>query len=1126
MRTRSRVGLVAVLALLASLLAATPAVAAPTATAPGRLYTLVDVPILFDGGDDLISGDTRSLILTADDTGCAPAPNDPPAEGWTVTGCPGLTLSVSNGTLSMPFDDSINDDPLDPLGTLTGGALLMTATNADGTGAVLHINGRTTEINDALETLVYTPDAGYEYVGNNPETLTLSMADNDGPTQQYIDIRVRSVNDFPTITAPATTFTVPGGVGGQFVSPAVAPPVGTPGDWTVEDPDVDDPVTYDLGLGNEMLFVAFSTCGAFSLRGGSFTAVGELEAILGNYFDSMGISDSVERDALVAALIAALPPEVASLTLSSSNPADELDAFIAIGERDEIEYALSQVTYRSGGEQDASCELYSVVSDLGHNGMPARYVGSPSGANNPSPESPVPGFEIPAFGVAFDSVPFDIEAAPELSLPTTLPVSEGLSIDIPLSISDATHPALSIDLITTDIDTDAADYDPIVTPVAFPLDDPGPINTPFQSLEDLIIEGDETLTVEIDVSSVPDGIAIGNAIVTITIENDDFPPDVQAPTVTVEQGSLQVDPTSTSPIVFDVLFSESVTGLTEADFSTLGSSVGGTLALVLSGTGDTYSVSISGMTTAGDVVLSLPAGAAEDAALNDSEASTSVDNTVAWAPPPPDTTAPTVTVEQGGSQVDPTSTSPIVFDIVFSEPVTGLTEGEFLTTGTTAGGVLTRTLTGGPVSYQLEIGGMTTAGDVVLSLPAAVAQDEALNDSEASTSIDNTVAWTPPPPDTTAPTVTVDQAIAQADPTSTSPIVFDVTFSEAVTGLDATDFVTTGSTVGGALSIVVAGGPIAYTASVSGMTTAGDVVLSLPAAAAEDAALNDSEASTSIDNTVAWTPPPPDTTAPTVTVDQAIAQADPTSTSPIVFDVTFSEAVTGLDATDFVTTGSTVGGVLSIVVAGGPIAYTASVSGMTTAGDVVLSLPAAAAEDAALNDSEASTSTDNTVAWAPAPDTTSPTVSIDQAPGQADPEIGATISFVVTFSEPVLGFDASDLDLSASTVGTIVGTVSGAGPAYTVDVTGMDASGDVVLAIAAGAADDAAGNPSLAATVVDNTVTWLTLAPPTDPPTTPPTQLAATGVTPTDPLAFALFMLALGGLILVRRRTVGRTSAG
>ncbi|HOY81893.1 MAG TPA: hypothetical protein PLB92_07115, partial [Rhodoglobus sp.] len=74
MRTRSRVGLVAVLALLASLLAATPAVAAPTATAPGRLYTLVDVPILFDGGDDLISGDTRSLILTADDTGCAPAP--------------------------------------------------------------------------------------------------------------------------------------------------------------------------------------------------------------------------------------------------------------------------------------------------------------------------------------------------------------------------------------------------------------------------------------------------------------------------------------------------------------------------------------------------------------------------------------------------------------------------------------------------------------------------------------------------------------------------------------------------------------------------------------------------------------------------------------------------------------------------------------------------------------------------------------------------------------------------------------------------------------------------------------------------------------------------------------------
>ena len=38
-----------------------------------------------------------------------------------------------------------------------------------------------------------------------------------------------------------------------------------------------------------------------------------------------------------------------------------------------------------------------------------------------------------------------------------------------------------------------------------------------------------------------------------------------------------------------------------------------------------------------------------------------------------------------------------------------------------------------------------------------------------------------------------------------------------------------------------------------------------------------------------------DDAAPTVTIDQAAAQVDPTSVAPIVFTVTFSEPVTGFD---------------------------------------------------------------------------------------------------------------------------------------------------------------------------------------------------------------------------------------
>ena len=104
------------------------------------------------------------------------------------------------------------------------------------------------------------------------------------------------------------------------------------------------------------------------------------------------------------------------------------------------------------------------------------------------------------------------------------------------------------------------------------------------------------------------------------------------PTVTVEQSDTQADPTAASPILFDVTFSEPVTGFT-ADDVTLGGTAGATTAVV-SGSGADYTVAVSGMTGVGTVTVSVPAGAAEDAAGNPSEASTSVNNAVTFNPPP------------------------------------------------------------------------------------------------------------------------------------------------------------------------------------------------------------------------------------------------------------------------------------------------------------------------------------------------------------------------------------------------------------------------------------------------------------------------------------------------------------
>ncbi len=106
--------------------------------------------------------------------------------------------------------------------------------------------------------------------------------------------------------------------------------------------------------------------------------------------------------------------------------------------------------------------------------------------------------------------------------------------------------------------------------------------------------------------------------------------------------------------------------------------------------------------------------------------------------------------------------------------------------------------------------------------------------------------------DTTAPTVTINQASAQADPTNTSPIEFTVTFSESVTGFAADDVVLTDSTAPGALVAAVSGSGSSYTVSVSGMTDSGIVTASIRINAVVDDSGNTSLASSSTDNDVLY----------------------------------------------------------------------------------------------------------------------------------------------------------------------------------------------------------------------------------------------------------------------------------
>lgn len=211
------------------------------------------------------------------------------------------------------------------------------------------------------------------------------------------------------------------------------------------------------------------------------------------------------------------------------------------------------------------------------------------------------------------------------------------------------------------------------------------------------------------------------------------------------------------------------------------------------------------------------------------------------------------------------------------------------------------------------------------------------------------------------------ESIVRVDPTPTNAasVQYTVTFNTDVSGVDATDFVlTTTGSLAGATVTGVSGSGSSYTVTVSSGSGTGTLRL--------DVVDNDSI-------TAPYTMIPLggsgagngdfsagevyaiDRDAPTASIDQAAGQADPASASPINFTVTFSEAVTGFDASDVVIGGTA--GATTAVVTGGPSTFTIAVSGMTANGTVTVTIPAGAATDGVGNSSAAATLVDNVVAF-------------------------------------------------------------------------------------------------------------------------------------------------------------------
>jgi hypothetical protein len=180
-----------------------------------------------------------------------------------------------------------------------------------------------------------------------------------------------------------------------------------------------------------------------------------------------------------------------------------------------------------------------------------------------------------------------------------------------------------------------------------------------------------------------------------------------------------------------------------------------------------------------------------------------------------------------------------------------------------------------------------------------------------------------------------------------------------------------------------------------------------------------------------------DSVAPTVTINQAATQADPTSFSPIHFTVVFSEVVIDF-ATGDVTLMGTAGATMAVVTGSG-MTYDVAVSGMTQDGTVIARIPHGMAHDAAGNANVASTSTDYTVTY-----TTSLGIMITRA--DPNPTNASLVNFTVTFSKPAINVDISDFALTTTGLSSVaIDNFDGWGTTFTVGVSTGTGSGTLRL---------------------------------------------------------------------------------
>ncbi|MCE9560597.1 MAG: FG-GAP-like repeat-containing protein [Planctomycetes bacterium] len=314
---------------------------------------------------------------------------------------------------------------------------------------------------------------------------------------------------------------------------------------------------------------------------------------------------------------------------------------------------------------------------------------------------------------------------------------------------------------------------------------------------------------------------------------------------------------------------------------------------------------------------------------------------------------------------------------------------------------------------------------------------------------------------------------ASANPSHAASVSFTITFSEAVSGLTASNFALTGTaTAGATIGTPTSNGGITWTVPV---TTGVDGTLGLSLVnrtgivdGVGNKLYNTTTDNGSVFNPVSGPQYTIDKTAPTVNITGPSVSI--TKGGPVIYTVTYPDPDIDLTDPNSITLSAaditlnktpTTDGTVTVSGTAGTNFRTVTITGTTGNGTLGISIAAGTAKDKAGNPAAAA-GPSNTFEVDNAPLVVN--ISAPSAPITA----GGPIIYTIDYTHPNLNpasitLSAANITLNRTGTANGVVTVSGTGATRTVTISGTTGDGTLGLSIAAGTAADSVGNLALAA---------------------------------------------------------------